>query len=57
MALGLYHNAECQRPTTDVEAVAPQSAIKEIKNLKKEIKQQELLEERLANLEALLINT
>ena len=33
MALGLYHDAECQRPTTDVEAVAPQSAIKEIKNL------------------------
>lgn len=35
MALGLYHDAECQRPATDVEAVAPQSAIKEIKNLKK----------------------
>lgn len=37
MALGLYHDAECQRPTTDVEAVAPQSAIKEIKNLKKKL--------------------
>ena len=57
MALGLYHDAECQRPATDVEAVEPKSAIKEKKKKKKEIKQQELLEERLANLEALLINT
>jgi hypothetical protein len=36
--------------------VALQSAIKEIENLKEEIKQQELLEERLAKLEALLLN-